>query len=526
MKTARAQWLVSSIAYLCGMSVNAAAPATIEPTYPKAGQTDVDIGKPFAFPAVPANAFCDIIVSDSASFDAPLAIRRVAAGTASFDMRKILSPEHEYRWQIVCRQTSDTEPIVARTATLTFKTSSASGLPPVVLDKPVANANDVNVWRPTLFTWQRVPGAHMFKLYTRAADDKDESDITICDPEQVDPPPPLAEHLPWGYVELKAGTTYQWRVEAFANNPCRSDPEPRIIAKSEQRTLETMRNPGKRFTDAGFKLQRAFTLIDSEEEQGDPATFGFLAQTGSKPIFSTEFALLWQRDKKGGMHISDNVTLYPAASIEARLHSSGDEKKKDAVKARLTGEFDITHDNPFFPNLLVSQLLSSLKYETDHDADTKKLMLELLWAPQVRGKIGQELPKVPHYTGADPGGLREFAYIWQPYLGLDAGRTTSVGKSLEDGNAVTRAVFRVTGRLSLLGVAERLHVKAITLFADDYYRYLWHTSNQRGNNYLEAGADFYLTDTMSIALRGAIGRDAPDFEFSRSFGINLGLKLQ
>jgi hypothetical protein len=387
----------------------------------------------------------------------------------------------------------------------------------------LANAHDVNVRQWTLFTWQRVPGARTYKLYTQADGAKDESDITICDPDQVDPP--IAEDLPWGYVELEAGKTYHWRVEAFTNNPCRHDPTSQIIAKSEERMFGTAPNPTKRFTDAGFKLQRAFTLLDSEEDQADPATFGFQAQTGSKPVFSTEFALLW-KPKGEEVRFSKNVAAYFIASLEARLHSSGDEKQHDAVKARLSEDFYISNDNPTLPNFLGAHLFSSLKYETDHEADTKKVMLELLWAPQVKGEIGQELPKVTHYTGRDPGGLREFAYIWQPYLGLDAGKSTNVGKSLENGDAITRGVVRVTGRLSLLGVAERLNVARITLFADDYYRYLWHTSNQRGNNYLEAGADLYLTDNISIAFRGSVGRDAPDFEFTRTFGINLGLKLQ
>ena len=504
---------------LYGGAVFAATPS-FEPIYPRSGQTDVDIGKPFTLPAVPANAFCDIVVSESNSFDAPLATRRVPAGTTSLDLRKVLSPDHDYRWQIVCRQISDTEPIIARTATLAFKTSGSSGLPAVKLERPPQGAQDISIRVPTWFTWQRVPGTRTYKLYTKGTKDKEEQSITICDPDQVNPAE--AANLPWGYVQLEAGKTYHWRVEAFSNILCVKDPTPEIIAQSDERTLETPRDPAERFADAGFKLQRAFTLIESEEK-GDPATFGFLAQTGSKPIFSTEFALLW----KGGQHdLGPNARFYPMASVEARLHSGGDEKQNDAVKARLTGDFHIVNTNPSFREFLGSHVLSSLKYETDHKADTKKVMLELLWAPSVRGKIGQELPHVEHYTGRDPGGLREFAYIWQPYLGLDAGRTTTVGKSLEDGDAITRAVVRVTGRLSLLGLAERLNVTRITIFADDYYRYLWHTSNQRGNNYLEVGTDFYLTENVSIALRGSIGRDAPDFAFARSFGINLGLKVQ
>jgi len=480
--------------------------ASLEPIYPLDAASNVDISKPFELPTVAPSHTCEMRVSEAATFDGFIFVRELKAGMSQVDIKGILSPEKQYYWQAQCREVTGAQPLVAKSKVLSFKTAAIS-LPKLSLITPPPDARNVSVFEDVRFTWNRYTRAESYKLYVskKNAGKNDKpvmKEITYS--QQVDPPNP--QNPPYEFVELKPGTDYIWHIEALIGKE--------VVAKADDQGFQTRTAVFDEASKAGFKLQRAFTLIESLSK-GDPATFGFAAQHGARPSFNAEFALQWLgKDPESGQ------IFRPEASVEARLHSSGEAKGKDAIKARLSAEADISHRAGFS-----SYVLTSLKYEIDRKANTEKVLAEFTYSPNIACVIGQLLPcDKDDYTGRTAPGV-PYTYIWRPYVGFDAGRSGKVGESLEDEKTVIRGVVRLTGRVNLRQLAELLTLPNVSVFVDDYNRYLFKTSNQRNNNYFQTGMDFFINEAFSVALRGNIGRDAPNFKFDRNFGINLGVRF-
>jgi hypothetical protein len=490
----------------------------LAPVFPVDKARDVDIAKPFQMPVVPLGEFCDVRVSESPAFSGLIKVRQLAAGMSQLDMKADLAPDKTYYWQVQCRTVDGAQPLTARSATLSFKTI-AMPLPKFDLLSPLNGAQDVPIYADVRFTWDRYLGATTYKLtIAKKMPEKTDKPIVreITYSTQVNPTDPA--NPPYEFVELKNGIDYVWHVEALVDK--------NVVARSDDQTFRTRSAFFEEAAKIGFKLQRAFTFGDSST-RGDPATFGFAAQSGATPSFNTEFALQWlgpdMCSETGTGHIQcpDSVRLIrPEASIEARLNSSGNTKKNDALKARIAGVVNVKHS----PGVS-SFFMGSFKYETDKKADTKKELVELLYTPSVACKIGMMLPcDKDDYTGRTKPRI-EYTYMWRPYFGVDAGRTSKVGDSLENESTVVRAIVRLTGRVNLHQLAGILSLPNVSVFIDDYNRYLFRTTDHHNNNYLQTGMDFFVNDAFSIALRGNIGRDAPNFQFVRNFSINFGARF-
>lgn len=512
MLSTQRRLVLSVVACVSAQSGFAQSPREIAPIFPTDRAENVSPVSTFQFPAVPAGEFCELRVSEQTSLEGPIRLRRIPEGSSSLDMRGDLELGKTYYWQLSCRASAGLQPTTARSPLLSFKTGNDRKL---ALLAPRNATEDVPVTDDVRFTWERFPGADSYRLVIAAQapgqSAADKSSIQIDDSSQVNPKSP--EDPPYAFLKLKPGVSYQWHVEATSDKA--------QIATSEKQSFKTKARPFAEASSAGFALQRALTLGDSKD-QTDPATFGFSAQSGGSPYFNTEFALIWKsRDFCDSTEswCASSVNLVRAeASVEGRLNSSGSEKQNDVFKARAGAYVNVDHGEQGF-----STFFGTYKYETDRKANTKKQMLEVLYTPTLPPYIGMTLPRDKNdYTGRTREGV-PFEYSWRPYFGVDVGRTQDVGSSLEDESSLLRAVVRLSAHVRFLQLARILGLPKVTLFIDDYNRYLFRTTNRRNNNFFQAGMDFFISDNVSIALRGNIGRDAPDFTFSRDVSINLGV---
>jgi len=409
--------------------------------------------------------------------------------------------------------------MTGQSAVLSFKAATET----FATITPPKDARNLLTKDDVRFTWNRFPGADAYKLVitekTQSGEDET-TEIKIDGEEQVNPANPTDP--PYEFVKLEEGKQYEWRVDALSGKT--------VIARTSDQSFTTRPGLFSKVAKAGFALQRAISLGDSGLWQ-EPATFGYSAQSGSSPYLNAEFALIWRsRDLCGppGSECPAPATLIRIdASVEGRLNSSGDAKQNDAFKASVGAYANLAHGDG-----VTSALLGSFKYETDRETSTRKEMLEILYTPTrgcVQGAvlpIGTTLPCNSHdYTGRT-GPDVDFTYMWRPYFGVDVGHTNNIGTSLENEKQILRGIARLHAQVDLLQLARILSLPQVSIFVDDTYRYLFRTTNQRSNNYFQMGMDFYVSEGVSVALRGNIGRDAPNFSFSRDFSINLGLRFE
>lgn len=307
-------------------------------------------------------------------------------------------------------------------------------------------------------------------------------------------------------IGLKAGTSYRWIVAALDN-------EGLIIGQSEARTFQVDAPPVVAFQKAGWKLQRSDTI--SARNAADPALFSYASNrdedTPKTSAYSAQAALLWRGDVIGGTSAS------PSFSLETRLTSSGDAKSNDVTRLRF-GAVGSTYYSTWSANL---------KYETARKNDTDKGMLEIGITP-VFGILDRWLN-----VGSTPS--RDVTGVILPSswpilqvkplvsFALDVGRTFSAGSSNETDRNVKR--LRSDLRLDMLWApaARALGVVYIASYGQTTY---WHLLGQSKNYHLAgAGVSIGITPQISLDFAYLVGEDAPNFNYTRSTNVGLGIKF-
>jgi hypothetical protein len=288
------------------------------------------------------------------------------------------------------------------------------------------------------------------------------------------------------------------------------------ISESEFRTVAIDSPWSGQFARDGFKFQRSDTL--SKEIAGKPALFGYSASqnqgTARSGAYQAEFALVWE----GGERTVLNQVLYPRASVEARLTSSGTAKTNDVFRARV-GADKLLSDVPL-------NLTGNLKYDTEAKTGTKKGSVELMATPTF-APLARYYPR-PTIETTDPSGN----YTTRPWIqvmptvqvGLEAGHTFDVGSSEEKGRSFVRGRVDVGLDAQLNFLASLLRLPTVSLYARSTY---WHLIHQDTDNfvYSRTGASFKFTPETSLELTYTVGHDSPTFTFSRSVGVSLGVQF-
>ena len=307
-------------------------------------------------------------------------------------------------------------------------------------------------------------------------------------------------------IGLKAGKRYRWTVAALDN-------EDLIIGQSEARTFQVDAPSVVAFQKAGWKLQRSDTI--SARNAADPALFSYVSNrdedTPRTSAYSAQAALLW----RGG--VIKQTSASPSFSLETRLTSSGDAKSNDVTRVRL-GAVGAAYYSTWSANL---------KYETTRKDDTDKGMLELGITP-VYGVLDRWLnigsPPLRDVTGVIVPSSWPILQV-KPLVSfaLDVGRTFSTGSSNETDRNVKR--LRSDLRLDMLwaSAARALGVVYIASYGEATY---WHLLGQRKNYHLAgAGVSIGITPQISLDFAYLVGEDAPNFNFTRSANVGLGIKF-
>ena len=270
---------------------------------------------------------------------------------------------------------------------------------------------------------------------------------------------------------------------------------------------EPSKNLFKRLQDAGFKLQRAL----SGKDAGEAAAFSFLSTLGDKTVFTADFALSWcppTRFEAGPFDLSF------LTSVEGRL-TSAESESENAWRFRGSLIGDTSHNGP-----IDSTYTSvSLKYESDQDFDTEKLMAEMVFTPTIRKlALGKAWP--PAKEGRPP-----FQFLWRPFFGLDVGHTFEKGQSAETEETILRLKVRGRARLLLNLVTQALRLHETSIFIDNTFYYLPVEGRNNAHNFLVSGITFLITENISIGLTYKVGEEAPNFEQIETFGGTIGIRF-
>lgn len=267
---------------------------------------------------------------------------------------------------------------------------------------------------------------------------------------------------------------------------------------------------------AGFTLQRAL----SGPDKGEAAAFSFLSTLGDNTVFTADFALSWhpprESFKVGPFYVSF------LTSVEGKLTSAESESENAwRFRASLIGD---THQIGPIDSTYTSV---SLKYESDQDFDTQKLMVEMVFTPTIRKlALGKAWPPAP--TDPSSGHAKQyppFQFIWRPFLGLDVGHTFDKGQSAETEETILRLQVRGRAQLLLNLVTQALGLHETSIFVDNTFYYLPLEGRNGTHNFLVAGIEFLVTKNVSIGLTYKVGEEAPNFEQIKTFGGTIGIRF-
>lgn len=266
----------------------------------------------------------------------------------------------------------------------------------------------------------------------------------------------------------------------------------------------------------GLKVQRGLTGVDA----GEAASYSLITSKENKAVYTSDFALIWR--PPGATTSAGPFDLGFQTSIDGKL-ASDDKKSEDALRFRLTMTGDTERVGVF--DQTYSSL--SLKYETDGELQTKKLVAEYFFTPTVRewgmGKLWPVAGLDPSTGQAKSQPWAQF--LWRPYVGLDAGQTIERAESTETKSTVLRPVVRGRATIRLNAVAEFLDLKEVSIFADNTLRFTPLESDKKSHNYLVAGIQFFLTEKTSLGLTYKEGEDAPKFQRIQTIGGSVGIRF-
>jgi hypothetical protein len=364
-----------------------------------------------------------------------------------------------------------------------------------------------------LLYWRRDPIAKYYKV-TMVSDDHPDAEPPSWGKESSAQVPRTFTKLncdceQYAWV-AKTGDRIKWKVTAYAEGDV-------AIAESEFRELAVEPPWSKSFHDKGFRLQRSDTLVPGDV--GKPALFGYQSnQKEGNPrtsAYLTEFALIWEPNERD----TTVREVFPRASFEAKLTSTGSDKPNDALRLRL---------GAYSPRDELKTILSgNLKYDTERRTGTEKGSVEFTITPTFL-PFGYSHPQ-PRADQVDPARnwlrLPGIAFTPSILFGGEVGRTFNVGSSLETRRNFTRARADLRFDVDLNFLARALKSPGVTAYAEGTYWRLWN-ADMNEVTYSKTGASFKLTDEVSLEFSYAVGRDTPTFNFTRTGAISLGIQVK
>jgi hypothetical protein len=266
---------------------------------------------------------------------------------------------------------------------------------------------------------------------------------------------------------------------------------------------------------AGFSLQLA-------PDDDNPAKFAFSRdiQAGTKTVYTADFFLAWRLPTNAAAEMGLRQRawdLYPSASVQGKL-TTADDSSTDAWRFRATLKGRYTWNAlAVNPDRIVGILWdASLKDEASRGFDYNRVSGEFNLTPSAPGlAMGTFKPA----TETDENGqevLPAFQFRWRPFIGLDAGTTTSDAGIFANGAQDTLwLTARCTAKLKLNAIARALNFDEVSLFADDKLIYL--SEARASHNYLKAGLNLMITANVGFSLDYTVGEASPKFNREEVF---------
>jgi hypothetical protein len=292
---------------------------------------------------------------------------------------------------------------------------------------------------------------------------------------------------------------------------------------------------------AGFTLAKSFESYKSAQSPYDadgnptfePATISLTRTPDTESVYKTAFFFGWQPVEPPTWEDPFGGEWTPLFSVEGDL-ASDDNTATDALRLRATGHATYAPSTFQKGNIRGARFDASLKYEASREFDTEKLILEIQGRPTYTALgIGQRRnfgnKNQLGYDGhLDKNLIAPVQYMWEPWAGLDVGRTldqpsvTSANSEQED--TVLRVTLAMDARLYLNFLNQPLGLEETYFSMTDKFYYL-PLEDKEVRNFLSAGVHFLLNKNASIDVTYDIGRDAPKFEKVEVLAISLGLRF-
>lgn len=322
--------------------------------------------------------------------------------------------------------------------------------------------------------------------------------------EEVEPQPhPLSILYPIPEGSLQPGITYYWRVFAVYA-PSSSSPPAQQIAVNAPFSFTTARSLFQRFSDKGFRLQRAVEGPDA----GKGAEFSVLRTLGKDSVYTADFALIYNHRPSP----TSRTSVAFQTSVEGKL-TSDESEQEDAWRLRAGAVFD----RWLQPDTLSLMHLSlGGKFESDQDFDVKKLSFETLFTPAFPDLFIGVI--TPLHT-ASP-----LQFMWRPFLSVDAGGTIKRGSSGESENTIFRLMPRVTARLKLNFLNKILKLHQVYLWMDNTF-YYFPLESETERNFFTCGLEFEVTEHIGLGITYKNGESAPRFNRIHTLGGTISISF-
>lgn len=262
----------------------------------------------------------------------------------------------------------------------------------------------------------------------------------------------------------------------------------------------------KRLQDEGFSL----SLSPDADGPTKGAQFGFTndRHAGTPTSYNAQFYLKWDMTKILFKGLANNAPREGggfwlnslATSVQGKIDST-DDATSDAWRSRL--EADVYDE--FNPNddALVNGIQStfSAKDESDRNFRSNRVGVEWWLTP-----MAQRLC-IGRYSGDKNSWVR---VRWRPYIGLDAGGTTSDAAQADTPDSSLWLMAKGKFEVSFNGIQNVLKLKGVILSAEDRLVYL--TEQSTTHDYLKAELNLQFTDNIGFALDYTVGEDSPKFQ--------------
>jgi hypothetical protein len=323
------------------------------------------------------------------------------------------------------------------------------------------------------------------------------------------------------FVKVTPGQVFNWRVEGL-------DDRKDVIAASTSRRMAIEAPWFLKMSKAGFKLQRAETLL-AKESNVTNALLSFAnvssAAKGTQPAVhdaktvSTEFAVIWQG--KNQLTNSDHSLAY-AGSFEARLNSQGTAKANDVMRARYG--FGLLLAAPY-----ELDTVGNLKWERDRKTKIEKGLVEFRATP-IGNPFAVLLPRnknsdLDPYGNVLPGKELPIQIAILPSLGFDVGKTLSSKIAGQTKDTEVRYVAALRLDVEMPWLANVLQLPRVSGTTTATARYLPREDSDKRKDFVTSGLDFWLGPNLALSGTYKVGRDAPAFDWGRNFTIGISGKF-